>query len=201
MIVRESSGIIRAADITFPPMNIRGEFGGEIEGGLEGLIRDIPDFPEPGIVFKDITPLLANPTAFAAVVDHFVDRYERHPVDAIVGVDARGFLLAAPVAYRLGLPLVPVRKAGKLPFTTHSVEYELEYGRNVVEMHTDALTTGHRVAILDDLLATGGTLAAAAELVEMGGGEVAELGVVMELGSLGGRSVLGGRPVHTLISV
>ena len=193
MIEHGPSGIIRAADITFPPM----EFGGDIEG----LIRDIADFPEPGVVFKDITPVLANPAAFAAVVDHFVDRYTRRPVDAIVGVDARGFLLAAPVAYRLGLPLVPVRKEGKLPFTTHSVAYELEYGRNVVEMHTDALEAGHRVAILDDLLATGGTLAAAAELVEKGGGEVAELGVVIELASLGGRRVLGERPVHTLISV
>jgi adenine phosphoribosyltransferase len=183
------SGIIRAADIPFLPMDI------------ERLIRDIPDFPESGIVFKDITPVLANPQAFAEVIDHFVERYRRHPVDAIVGIDARGFLLAAPVAYSLSIPLIPVRKQGKLPFHTHSVAYELEYGSNVVEMHTDALVKGHRVAILDDLLATGGTMAAAAELVEAGGGVVAELGVLIELGALGGRSLLTGRPFHTLLTI
>jgi len=168
---------------------------------IERLIRDIPDFPEQGIVFKDITPVLANPEAFAAVIDHFVERYTREPVDVIVGIDARGFLLAAPVAYRLSVPLVPVRKQGKLPFHTHSVAYDLEYGSNVVEMHTDALAKGHKVAILDDLLATGGTMAAAAELVETGGGEVVELGVVVELEALGGRRRLTGRPVHTLLSI
>lgn len=168
---------------------------------VRDLIRDIPDFPEPGIVFKDITPVLANPWAFASVVDYFVDRYTADPIDAVVGIDARGFLLAAPVAYRLGLPLIPVRKGGKLPFQTHSVAYELEYGSSVVEMHVDAISDGHRVAIMDDLLATGGTLAAAAGLVESGGGEVAELAVLVELEALGGRGRLNGWPIHAHTTV
>ena len=168
---------------------------------IERFIRDIPDFPKPGVVFKDITPVLANPDAFAAVIDYFVDRYSHDPVDAVVGIDARGFLLAAPIAYRLSIPLVPVRKEGKLPFQTHSVAYELEYGSSVVEMHVDAISNGHRVVIMDDLLATGGTLAAAAELVESGGGKVAELGVLVELEALGGRSRLNGWPIHTFLTL
>ena len=168
---------------------------------VEALIRDIPDFPKPGIVFKDITPVLANPEAFAQVIDHFVARYRLEPVDAIVGIDARGFLLAAPIAYVLGVPLVPVRKEGKLPFHTTSVAYELEYGRGVVEMHVDAVADGQRVAIIDDLLATGGTLAAAARLVEGAGAVVAELGVLVELEDLGGRRRLDGRPLHAILAL
>ena len=168
---------------------------------IKALIREIPDFPEPGILFRDITPVLGCPVAFSLAVDHFVERYKRDPVDAVVGVDARGFLLAAPVAYCLAVPLVPVRKQGKLPFETRSVAYELEYGRNVMEMHIDAISEGHRVAVIDDLLATGGTLAATAELVESAGSNVAELGVLVELQSLGGRRRLSKWPVHNMVAV
>ena len=168
---------------------------------IKALIREIPDFPEPGILFRDITPVLACPDAFSLVVDHFVERYERDRVDAVVGIDARGFLLAAPVAYRLAVPLVPVRKQGKLPFDTRSVAYELEYGRNVIEMHIDAISEGCSVAVIDDLLATGGTLAATAELVEGAGSKVAELGVLVELESLGGRQRLSKWPVHNMVAV
>lgn len=168
---------------------------------IKALIREIPDFPEPGILFRDITPVLTCPDAFSLVVDHFVERYGRDRVDAVVGIDARGFLLAAPVAYRLAVPLVPVRKQGKLPFDTRSVAYELEYGRNVMEMHIDAIPAGCRVAVIDDLLATGGTLAATAELVEGAGSKVAELGVLVELESLGGRQRLSKWPVHNMVVV
>ena len=168
---------------------------------IRSLIRDVPDFPEPGILFRDITPVLSCPEAFAQVVDHFVERYTSTDIDAVVGIDARGFLLASPVAYRLSLPLVPVRKAGKLPYSTHSASYELEYGRAAVEMHVDALSEGQRVAIVDDLLATGGTLGAAAELVEEAGAQVAELGVLIELKSLDGRARLAGRAVHALLTL
>ncbi len=168
---------------------------------IRALIREIPDFPEPGILFRDITPVLSSPEAFAHVVDHFVERCSAQRVDAVVGIDARGFLIAAPVAYRLSVPLAPVRKAGKLPFRTRSVSYELEYGRGVVEMHVDAVSQGQRVAIIDDLLATGGTLAAAAELVEGGGAQVAELGVMVELGDLGGRGLLSRWATHAMLTL
>ena len=159
----------------------------------------MPDFPEPGIIYRDITPVLSCPEAFARVIDHFVERYSSAPVDAVVGIDARGFLIAAPVAHRLAVPLAPVRKAGKLPYRTRSVSYSLEYGEGVVEMHVDAVSEGQRVAVIDDVLATGGTLAAAAQLVEEGGAQVAELGVLAELEALGGRGQLSRWPVHTLL--
>ena len=133
---------------------------------LKDHIRDVPDFPEPGILFKDITPLLKTPVALRYVIDKFADHYRDRPVDVILGIEARGFLFAAPLALQLGKPLVPVRKKGKLPFKTHSVEYALEYGEAAVEVHTDAITPGQRVLLVDDVLATGGTLAAAAQLIE-----------------------------------
>lgn len=157
---------------------------------LKDYIRDIPDFPIPGILFRDITPLLAAPAAFAAAIDRLAERYQAESLDAIVAVESRGFLFAAPLAQRLALPLLPVRKPGKLPAATLSVQYTLEYGANTLELHADAIAPGQRALIVDDLLATGGTLAAAAQLVEQAGGVVAGLGVVIELTGLAGRREL-----------
>lgn len=157
---------------------------------LKDYIRDIPDFPIPGILFRDITPLLAAPAAFAAAIDRLAEYYGGGALDAIVAVESRGFLFGAPLAQRLALPLAPVRKPGKLPAATLSVEYTLEYGANTLELHADALAPGQRALIVDDLLATGGTLAAAARLVEQAGGVVAGIGVVIELTGLEGRREL-----------
>ena len=166
---------------------------------LKDYIRDIPDFPAPGILFRDITPLLKDSVAFREAIDRLADYYETREFDTIVGIDARGFLLAAPLAYRLGKALVPVRKEGKLPFKTHKVTYELEYGSDAVEVHTDAIADGQRVLIVDDLLATGGTMAATASLVEQIGGQVAGVGVLVELTDLNGRALLGGYDVLSLV--
>ena len=166
---------------------------------LKDYIRDVPDFPRPGIVFKDITPLLKDATAFRNVIETFADYYEDRPVDVILGVEARGFLLAAPLAVRLEKPLVPVRKEGKLPFETHSVQYALEYGQDAVEIHTDAIAPGQRALLVDDLLATGGTLAAAASLIEATGGYVAGLAVLVELLDLRGRERLRGHDLLSLV--
>lgn len=157
---------------------------------LKDYIRDIPDFPIPGILFRDITPLLAAPTAFACAVDRLAERYQAESLDAIVAVESRGFLFGAPLAQRLALPILPVRKPGKLPAATLSVQYTLEYGANTLELHADAIAPGQRALIVDDLLATGGTLAAAAQLVEQAGGVVAGLAVVIELTGLAGRREL-----------
>jgi len=157
---------------------------------LSEYIRDIPDFPRPGILFKDITPLLADPMAFHEAVDWLSELCAPLRVDTIVSIEARGFLFAAPLAYCIGKPLVPVRKKGKLPFETHAVTYDLEYGTDTVEVHIDGISNGHRVLIVDDLLATGGTMAAAAKLVERTGGTIAGLAVVLELTDLGGRERL-----------
>jgi len=166
---------------------------------LEDFIRDVPDFPKPGIMFKDITPLLKDPLAFQGAVDQLVDSHPPDGVDAVVGIEARGFLLAAPLAYRIGRPLVPVRKQGKLPFDTEAVTYSLEYGSDTVEVHTDGFTSGQRVLIVDDLLATGGTVAATASLVEKMGGQVASIAVLVELSDLKGRDRLGEYEVVSLI--
>lgn len=166
---------------------------------LKDHIRDVPDFPEPGILFKDITPLLKTPVALRYVIDKFADHYRDRPVDVILGIEARGFLFAAPLALQLGKPFVPVRKKGKLPFKTHSVEYALEYGEAAVEVHTDAITPGQRVLLVDDVLATGGTLAAAAQLIETAGGQVAGLAVLVELVDLHGRALLGGHDLLSLV--
>ena len=166
---------------------------------LSDYIRDIPDFPAPGILFRDITPLLKSPAAFAETVSALADRYDRADIDAVVGIDARGFLLAAPVALRMERPVIPVRKQGKLPYETHGVTYQLEYGSDSLEMHRDAVMPGDRVLIVDDLLATGGTLAAAAELVERAGGLVAGLAVLIELAALDGRAKLAGYDLHALV--
>ena len=166
---------------------------------LKDYIRDIPDFPEPGILFRDITPLLSSPAAFDYAVGKLVELCRETDFDIVVAVESRGFIFGAPLARELGKPLVPVRKAGKLPAGTHSVEYSLEYGSNVLEIHADAIAPGQRALIVDDLLAIGGTLCAAAQLVEACGGEVARLAVVIELTFLDGRSRLAGRDVISLI--
>ena len=157
---------------------------------LASRIVDVPDFPSAGILFKDISPLLADPAAFAAAVDALVDLHRGLGVDKVVGIEARGFLLAAPVAYRLGVGLVPVRKPGKLPRATHETSYSLEYGTNVLQVHQDAFAPGERVLLLDDVLATGGTAAAAVRLVRAVGAEVVGLSVLLELQSLPGRELL-----------
>jgi adenine phosphoribosyltransferase len=166
--------------------------------GLTSLIRDIPDFPSPGIVFKDITPVLADPAAFAGVVDGIADAFVGQGVDRVLGIEARGFLVAAPVAYRLGAGLALVRKPGKLPWTVEQETYALEYGTDSLEIHADALVSGDRVLIVDDVLATGGTASAAVRLVERLGADVVGLGFILELGFLGGRSRLGDRQVHVV---
>ena len=163
------------------------------------LIRNIPDFPIPGVQFKNITPLLADATAFRTVIDQFAVRYAAANVDIVVGIEARGYIFAAPLAYRLGAGLVPIRKPGKLPAATIHVEYSLEYGTNTLEMHRDAFPHGTRVLLMDDLLATGGTVRAAADLVEQLGGKVVELAFVIELTFLSGRERLAPYPVFSLV--
>ena len=166
---------------------------------LTKLIRDIPDFPEPGIVFKDITPLLKSVDGFRYAIEMFSDRYRECPVDAVVGVEARGFFFAAPVALALGKPFIPIRKQGKLPSRTRSIAYELEYGTGVVEMHEDAISPGSNVLLMDDLLATGGTLGASAKLIEQAGGNVVEIAVLIELLQLRGHCFLEGYQLYSLL--
>ena len=166
---------------------------------LKEYIRDIPDFPEPGILFRDITPLLASPAAFDYAVERLAEQCRGPDFDIVVAVESRGFIFGAPLARQLGKPLAPVRKAGKLPANTYSVEYDLEYGSNVLEIHADAIAPGQRALIVDDLLAIGGTLSAASQLVEACGGVVSRLAVVIELAFLDGRSRLAGRDVVSLI--
>ena len=166
---------------------------------IQALIRDVPDFPEPGVVFKDITPVLANPIAFSTIVDLIVVHFGRGNVDKVVGIEARGFILAAPVAYHFGAGLVPVRKAGKLPHETLGEEYALEYGTASIEIHKDAVSPGERVLVVDDVLATGGTARAAASLVERIGGNVCGIACLIELDFLKGREKLEGRDLLTLI--
>jgi adenine phosphoribosyltransferase len=168
---------------------------------LASRLRDVPDFPKPGIVFKDLTPLLADVAAFAAVVDAMVDHASSLSVDKVVGIEARGFIFAAAVAHRLGAGFVPVRKPGKLPWQTVVETYELEYGTDSLEIHEDAIAPGDDVYVVDDVLATGGTAAATCRLVERLGGRVAATAFVVELGFLGGRAKLPGYEVLSLITV
>ena len=162
------------------------------------FIRDIPDFPKPGIVFKDITPLLADAGAFRALVDALVEPY-RGRVDTVLGIESRGFIIGAAAALALGTGIAIVRKPGKLPYRTHQASYELEYGSDTLEIHHDAIGSGHRVLLIDDLLATGGTASAAIELVKRCGGTVAACAFVIELGFLGGRKRLAPYEVHALV--
>jgi adenine phosphoribosyltransferase len=163
------------------------------------LIRDVPDYPRPGVVFKDITPLLADAAAFAAAVTALAEGHKQ--IDKVAGIEARGFILAAPVAWRLGVGFVPVRKAGKLPGPTHASSYDLEYGTATIEVQVDAFKPGERVLLIDDVLATGGTAAATADLIARCGAEVAELGVLIELGFLGGRANLPDLKIRALLSL
>jgi len=158
---------------------------------LADKVRDIPDFPKPGVMFKDVTPLLADHVAFSTAVDAIVMHYGRGSVDKVVGIEARGFIFAAPVAYHFGAGFVPARKVGKLPFERRSIDFELEYGAETIEMHVDAFAPGDRVLIVDDVLATGGTAAATIELVESLGGQVVGLAFLIELGFLKGAERLG----------
>lgn len=163
-------------------------------------LRDIPDFPKPGVLFKDFTPLLADGAAFGTVVRDIAGRHAGS-VDVIVGIEARGFILAAAVAFDLGIGIVPVRKSGKLPGQTLSRSYALEYGTAEIEVHVDSFRPAQRVLVIDDVLATGGTAAAACDLVESAGAIVAGVDVVLELGFLEGRGKLGTRPVHAILTV
>lgn len=164
------------------------------------LIRDVPDFPKPGILFKDITPVLQDPAAFQQIVDIFADYARGLQADVAVGIESRGFVFGAPVALNLKSPFVLIRKRGKLPHSTYFEEYALEYGTNVMEVHTDAIRPGQRVVIVDDLLATGGTAAASARLVERLGGIVAGFAFMVELGFLKGREALVPYDVRSLIT-
>jgi len=171
----------------------------DTSAALAAHVRDIADFPKPGVVFKDITPLLGDPSAFRATIDALVEPHVGAGITKVLGVEARGFILAAPVAYGLGAGFVPVRKVGKLPGAVEATEYALEYGTDVLEVHRDALAPGERVLIVDDVLATGGTAAATVRLVEALGGEVAGLSFLVELTFLGGRRELGGQQVSSLL--
>ena len=165
----------------------------------ERLIREIPDFPEPGILFRDITPLLHDPDAFAWAIDSMTQAAGTMPLDVIVAVEARGYIFGAPMARALDVPFTPVRKVGKLPHRTVSVEYALEYGSTTVEIHEDGIQPGQRAVLVDDLLATGGTLKAAEELVHKAGGVTVGATILIELTDLNGRDKLGDYPLHTLM--
>lgn len=167
---------------------------------LARFVRDIPDFPKPGVTFKDITPLLADHAAFASMIDRLADAFKGRPIHRVLGIEARGFIVAAPVAYKFGAGFTPVRKAGKLPWKVEQEEYVLEYGTDLLEIHTDAVAPGERVLIIDDVLATGGTAAATARLVERLGAEVVGFGFIMELAFLKGREKLEGRDIVSLLT-
>lgn len=169
-------------------------------GWLRGHIRDVPDFPSAGVVFRDLTPLLGDVEAFRFTVDALADAFAGRRVDKVVGVEARGFILAAPVAYRLGAGFVPVRKPGKLPWRTESEEYSLEYAVDRVELHADAVAGGDQILVIDDVIATGGTARAAVRLVERLGGTVVGLGFAVELTFLAGREKLEGYDIVSLVS-
>lgn len=166
---------------------------------LTRFIRDIPDFPKPGILFKDITPLLGHPPALQATIDRLAGRFAGEKLDAIAAAEARGFLFAAPLALKLEVALVPIRKPGKLPHATLALEYELEYGSDRLEMHSDALSAGHRILMVDDLLATGGTMRACCDLVRQTGAEIVACAFVIELLFLKGREKLAPHEVFSLV--
>jgi adenine phosphoribosyltransferase len=166
---------------------------------VRDAIRDVPDFPKPGIVFKDITPVLQDPALFAAVVETLVTRYRSQHIDQVLAVESRGFIFGAPLATAIGAGFVPLRKPGKLPYETRSESYELEYGSGTLEIHADGVRPGDRVVIVDDLLATGGTAEASLKLARKLGAVVVELAFLVELGFLAGRNRLPDVPVHSLI--
>jgi adenine phosphoribosyltransferase len=166
---------------------------------LRAAVRDVPDFPKKGIVFKDITPILSDPTLFRASIDLFLEQCRGRSIDKVVGIDARGFLFGSTVAYELGVGFVPIRKRGKLPYRTEIAKYSLEYGEAEMEMHIDGIRAGERVVLLDDLLATGGTSAAAAVLIRKAGGHLLEAQFLIELQFLHGRNLLEPTPVTSFL--
>ena len=166
---------------------------------FRACIRDVPDFPSPGILFRDVTPLLADPRAFDAAVRAMAEPFRAAPPQKILGIEARGFIFGTALARELGIGIVPARKPGKLPRATRRVSYGLEYGKDSLEVHDDAFERGERVLVVDDVLATGGTAKAASELVEMTGASVIGISVFIELAALGGRERLGGRPAHAVL--
>ncbi len=167
---------------------------------LGAYLRDIPDFPKPGILFKDITPLLSSPKAFGAAIDRLAEHYQGKSIDTIAAAEARGFIFGAPLALKLNAAFVPIRKPGKLPYATIALEYQLEYGSDRLEVHTDAFAESKRVLLLDDVLATGGTMRACCDLVKQAGGEVAGCAFVLELAFLHGREKLAPHDVFTLLT-
>ena len=167
---------------------------------LSEYLRDVPNFPKPGVLFKDITPLLANPDAFAYAIAKLSAHFSTRPIDAIAAAEARGFLIAAPMAIELRKPLIPLRKPGKLPYETHSHRYDLEYGSTELHVHIDGVEPGAKVLIVDDVLATGGTMAAGCQLIEKAGGTVAACAFLIELSFLKGRDQFAGRDVFSLIT-
>lgn len=166
---------------------------------LKKIIRDVPDFPKPGIIFKDITPILTDSDAFRKVIDAFVDRYSGKKIDAVAGVESRGFIFGAPLAYKLGTSCVLIRKKGKLPYETVEMNYDLEYGSATIEMHVDSVKPGDNVLLIDDLLATGGTAAASCELLKKQGANVIECAFVVELAFLNGRAKID-TDIYSLVS-
>jgi len=166
---------------------------------IKSKVRSIPDWPIKGVIFRDITTLLLDPPAFKKICTIFYDRYVNEKIDKIVGIDARGFLFGSVLAYKLDIGMIPIRKNGKLPYNTISESYTLEYGEEVIEIHEDAIQKGERVVIIDDLMATGGTISAAANLVEKLGGEIIECAFVLELPDLNGREKLGSRNVFSIV--
>ncbi|SBT39814.1 adenine phosphoribosyltransferase [Micromonospora narathiwatensis] len=180
---------------------VRGDSGPEVAQLVASRVLDVPDFPQPGVMFKDLMPLFADGAVFREVIDGIIAYHGRDSFDAVAGIEARGFVLAAAIAYASGVGVVPVRKAGKLPRATHAASYSLEYGEATLEVHQDAFTAGHRVLVVDDVLATGGTAEATLDLVERAGGTVAGFTVLLELGFLDGRERLAPRPVHALLTV
>ncbi|MBP7792934.1 MAG: adenine phosphoribosyltransferase [Candidatus Goldbacteria bacterium] len=170
-----------------------------MEKKLKKVIKDVPDFPKPGIIFKDLTPVFKDGKIFKSLIDYFYNRYKNKKLDAIVAVESRGFIIGAPLAYKLKVPFIPARKPGKLPGETYKITYSLEYGTDAIEMHKDALNKGDKVLIIDDLLATGGTANAVASLIEKADAKVFELAFVVELDELKGREKLQGRKVFSIV--
>jgi adenine phosphoribosyltransferase len=182
-------------------MGAKGDSGEHLAALIASRILDVPDFPKPGIVFKDLMPLFADGAAFTEVIDGIVAHHGRTSFDVVAGIEARGFVIAAAVAYAAGTGVIPVRKAGKLPRATLSATYALEYGEASIEVHADAFTAGQRVLVVDDVLATGGTAEATLDLIERAGGTVSGFSVLLELEFLGARQRLAQRDVHALLVV
>ncbi|MGC8867337.1 MAG: adenine phosphoribosyltransferase [Elusimicrobiales bacterium] len=169
------------------------------EDEIKKFIRDVPDFPKPGILFRDITPFLENPDIFKKTIKQLAERYKNESIKKVVGIEARGFIIASPIALEINAGFVPVRKKGKLPYKTESVTYQLEYGTDTLQIHSDAIKKGEKVLIVDDVIATGGTAKAVCELVERLGGTIHEIFMLIELTALGGREMLSGYRFHSLV--